>query len=235
MFRRDRKLTDKLGCKDNINICKKNKKNETRMDSLGGGILVYVKKPYSVFNQKKHEKLEAMTFSIKFAKNNIAFLPVYRTPPHDIGKVIFFDELSKTVNELDSKNDEIIIIGDLNCNMLEKENNKLNEFSNLHGFKHTNLIEGTRTNPTTFEKTLLDIVLCYNIKNFLGKKIFHAPFSDHALVASMFNFRKLHAKKIEFESRVLNPKSILSIKESYRKILPTFIIEHNPANHWQSL
>ena len=79
-----------------------------------------MKKPYSVFNQKNHDKLEAMTFTFKFGNKNIAFLPVYRTPPHDIREVIFFYELSKTVNELDSSNDEIIIIGDLNCNMLEK-------------------------------------------------------------------------------------------------------------------
>ena len=103
--------------------------------------------------------------------------------------------------------------------MFEKENNKLNEFSKTHGFKHTNLTEGTRTNPTTLEKTLLDIVLCYNIKNFVGKKIFHTPFSDHALVATMFNFKKIHSPKIEFESRVLNPKNILSVKESLGKIL----------------
>jgi hypothetical protein len=85
------------------------------MDSLGGGIIVYVKKPYSVFNQKNHNKLEAISFTIKFGKKNIAFLPIYRTPPHDIREVLFFDELSKTVTELDSNNDEIIIIGDLNC------------------------------------------------------------------------------------------------------------------------
>ena len=75
--------------------------------------------------------------------------------------------------------------------MFEKENNKLDEFSKNHGFKHTNLTDGTRTNPTTQEKTLLDIVLCFNIKNLVGKKIFHAPFTDHALVATMFNFKKI--------------------------------------------
>ena len=38
MFRRDRKSSDKLGCKDFENYCKK---NEDNMDSLGGGIIVY--------------------------------------------------------------------------------------------------------------------------------------------------------------------------------------------------
>ena len=51
----------------------------------------------------------------------------------------FFVEISKIVNEFDSKNDELIKKGDLNCNMLEKENKKFYEFSIQHGFKHTNL------------------------------------------------------------------------------------------------
>jgi hypothetical protein len=58
-----------------------------------------------------------------------AYKPVYRPPPHDHNEEIFFNEFGKTVNELDSKYDEIIIIGDLNCNLFEKENNKLVDFS----------------------------------------------------------------------------------------------------------
>ena len=140
------------------------------------------------------------------------------------------------MNELDSKNDEIIIIGDLNCNLFEKENNKLFDFSKCHGFKHTNLNEGTRTNPSTLISTLLDVALCYNIKNFIGKQIFQAPFSDHALIAFMFNFKKIYPKKTEFESRILNPKNMLLIKNSLGNILPQFKIEHNNvSDHWQAL
>jgi hypothetical protein len=168
-----------------------------------------------------------MNFSIRFGNKNIAFLPVYRPPPHDHNEEIFFNELGKTVNELESKNDEIIIIGDLNCNLFEKENNKLVDFSKCHGFKHTNLNEGTRTNPSTQVLTLLDVALCLNIKNFIGNKIFHAPFSDHALIAFMFNFKKIYSKKNEFESRILNPKNMLLIKNSLGNILPQFNLKLN--------
>jgi hypothetical protein len=166
------------------------KKLNDHNDSRGGGLIVYVKKPYSVFNLKIHDTLEALNFTIRFVNKNIAFLPVYRPSPHDHNEEIFFNELGKTVNELDPKNDEIIIIGDLNCNLFEKENNKLFDFSKCHGFRQTNLNEGTRTNPSTLVSTLLDVALCYNIKNFIGKKIFHAPFSDHALIAFMLNVSK---------------------------------------------
>ena len=106
--------------------------------------------------------------------------------------------MSKKVDELDKKNDEIIVTGDLNCDMLDKENSgrRFDEFSKKHGFKHTNKTEGTRTNPTTQEKTLLDISMCYNMKNFIGKKIFHTPFSDHAMIVNMFDFKKLNVKKL---------------------------------------
>ena len=36
----------------------------------------------------------------------------------------------------------------------EKENNKLFDFSKRYGLKQTNLIEGTRTNPSTLVLTL---------------------------------------------------------------------------------
>ena len=82
----------------------------------------------------------------------------------------------------------------------------------------------------------LDVALCLNIKNFIGKKIFHSPFSDHALIAFMFNFKKIYPKKIEFESRILNPKNMLLIKNSLGNILQQFKIEHdNVSQHWQSL
>jgi hypothetical protein len=51
----------------------------------------------------------------------------------------------------------------------------------------------------------------------------------------MFNFKKIYPKKIEFESRILNPKNMLLIKNSLGNILQQFKIEHdNVSQHWQS-
>ena len=65
------------------------------MDSLGGGIPVYVKKPYSVFNQKKHEKLEAMTLSIKFAKRILLFYLSIERHHMILGKSFFLMNCQK--------------------------------------------------------------------------------------------------------------------------------------------
>jgi hypothetical protein len=52
----------------------------------------------------------------------------------------------------------------------------------------------------------------------------------------MFNFKKINSKKNEFESRILNPKNMLLIKNSLGNILPQFKIEHNNvSDHWQAL
>ena len=52
----------------------------------------------------------------------------------------------------------------------------------------------------------------------------------------MFNFKKIYPKKNEFESRILNPKNMLLIKNSLGNILPQFKIEHNNvSDHWQAL
>jgi hypothetical protein len=56
MFRRDRIPTDKIGCKINKNnnvLNSKNRSNKLKdhYDSRGGGLIAYVKKPYSVFSK----------------------------------------------------------------------------------------------------------------------------------------------------------------------------------------
>ena len=68
MFRRDRISTDKIGCKNKkvLNSKISNNKLKDHNDSRGGGLIVFVKKPYSVFNLKIHKTLEAMNFSIRF-------------------------------------------------------------------------------------------------------------------------------------------------------------------------
>jgi hypothetical protein len=68
MLRRDRISTDKISCKNKKILNSKNSNNKLKdhNDSRGGGLIVFVKKPYSVFNLKIHKTLEAMNFSIRF-------------------------------------------------------------------------------------------------------------------------------------------------------------------------
>ena len=114
-------------------------------------------------------------------KKNIAFIAAYR-PPHPKNERQFFEILSKKVNELYKKNNEIIIIGDLNYNMLVKKDNHLAEFCKDHGFKSTNNKTGTRLNSSqknlesgSLVWTLLDVILCYSLSNLISTTIFPYP------------------------------------------------------------
>ena len=80
-----------------------------------------------------------------------------------------------------------------------------------------------------FNENLIDVILSQNIRIFINCPIF----SDHALVVSMYNFKKNYLKKKSFESRSLSPKNILIIKESLGKILTSYTINHNDVHsHW---
>ena len=78
--------------------------------------MVFISKAYSIFSVDISKSIEAINFSIRFEKKNIAFIAAYR-PPHLNNEKLFFESLTKKVNDLDKNNNEVIIIGDLNYNI----------------------------------------------------------------------------------------------------------------------
>ena len=109
-----------------------------------------------------------------------------------------------------------IPIGDLNYDMFIKEKNTLAAFCKDHGFKNTNKTEGTRLNQGKNEWSLLDVILCFQIKSLINVSVFPWHFSDHDLVVNMFNFKKSYAKKSSFLARSFNK---VNRKEKKLKIL----------------
>ena len=208
-------------------------------DKGGGGVMVFISKAYSIFSVDISKSIEAINFSIRFEKKNIAFIAAYR-PPHLNNEKLFFESLTKKVNDLDKNNNEVIIIGDLNYNMLLKKDNPLVIFCKDHGFKNTNKTVGTRLNVNknllTPVWTLLDVILCYSLRKFINTTIFPFHSSDHAMVVTMFNFKKEYLKSNSFVARSLSPKNLDSIKLSLSRIIPTFSFESSDIPmHWSVL
>ena len=116
-----------------------------------------------------------------------------------------------------------------------ENNNHLLEFCNLNGFRNTNKTIGTRLNTNKGQKkwTLLDVILCQNLKSLIDLTVIPYPRSDHALVIGMFNFKKYFPKKDQISSRCLNPKKIEAIREKFSNILPDFTLVHpDPNKQW---
>ena len=92
-----------------------------RTTGNGGGIIIYVKRSYNVFNINLYEDLssEFISFSIRFLQNDISFIGTYR-PPHQNNEEKYFEDLELITNTLEcnTKSEETIIIGDLNYDFL---------------------------------------------------------------------------------------------------------------------
>ena len=212
-----------------------------RQSGGGGGIIVYVKKTLKVFNVSIDDKIEMISLIISPRSNiNIGLIACYR-PPHPDNIPQFFSSLESKIIELEESTSETFIAGDLNFNMLSNEGNQLTEFNDIHGFKNT-IFKGTRLNPSTLEKTLLDVILCYNRQNLLSSEVFFTfgengkAFSDHALIVSIFNFGKFIRKQEPIQTRCLSKDNLMRISLSLLSIFSTFIFESQNANtQWSIL
>ena len=238
---------DKDRCDSEFQHPKYNMLRRDRDTGGGGGIIVYVSKAYETFDVCHSTMIESINFSIKFGSRYIGFIAAYR-PPHTNNQEFFFNTLVKKVNDLDKKNNEIIIIGDLNYNMLGGKktikSNKLLDFMNENGFKNTNKKVGTRWNTSSKVWTLLDVIICFKstLRKFINCTVFPFALSDHAMVVNMFNFKKKFIKNKTFISRSLSPKNIAMIRLSFANIFvdslgfPNFKINHNNVEgHWSVL
>ena len=206
-----------------------------RLTDSGGGIMVYVNKAYIIHSINYSESIEVINFSINFNKKNIAFIAAYR-PPYLKNEVNFFNNLRTVISNLEKNHKEIILIGDLNYDMFIKEKNTLVAFCKTHGFKNTNKTVGTRLNQAKNEWSLLDVILCFQIKSLINVSVFPCPFSDHDLVVNMFNFKKSYTKKSSFLARSFNKVNCEEIKNSLSRILEEFKYDHdNVTTHWEVL
>jgi hypothetical protein len=152
---------------------------------------------------------------------SISLIAAYR-PPHPSNEESFFSRLEALALENENSH-ETIIIGDLNYNLLEGKNNKLTNFMINHGFQNT-VNKGTRLSFRTWVTTLLDVILCYCFNFFITSEVFFCPFSDHFLVASVFNFKSNEATLEKVLTRRLNDERLDAIRSSLRNILRSFSV-----------
>lgn len=78
---------------------------------------------------------------------------------------------------MNTENKEIIIIGDINCNYLDKKNNKdVKELFTLNGFIQL-INDPTRITDRT--ETLIDVILSTKPENVCDIKVIPTAMSDH--------------------------------------------------------
>ena len=103
----------------------------------------------------------------------------------------FFDNLEKLVKAIDDENKEMYILGDLNCDMLRKDNEintaTMTVKSLYEQYQLYQLIDqATRITMTT--SSLIDLIVTSTPEKILDSGVIHTGISDHSLI---FAIRKI--------------------------------------------
>ena len=110
----DSTVTDADVLLDNFCLLRKDRSRH------GGGVALYVKNSVS-FESVSHPgiELEVILIKIKLKRTNPLYLGVIYRPPNSSNE--FFEKLSDMLHSISENSGEIIIFGDLNCDLLPEE------------------------------------------------------------------------------------------------------------------
>ena len=174
--------------------------NPYRLDrnSHGGGILVYVRdniRSNLVKLDQKFENFEGFFIELELSKKN-KWLLSYSYNPYKGNTKQHLSNISKGLDELNSKYDNILIIGDLNTEMSEPS---LNEFCQTYN------LESIVNKPTCFKNpknpSCIDLMLTNKQERFLKAKTVETGLSDfHKMVVSVLKngFKKQKPKIVTY-------------------------------------
>ena len=150
----------------------------------GGGVLVYVKDIYKACVIEKWSSVSESNFQQLWLKvqckkfKSFLLCTVYRPPDAPID---FLENLSETFVDslLDGSN--VIIIGDLNCNLIggDPEGRALSDFCATFGLSQL-VKSATRVNEKS--KSLIDVTLTTNENIIHACDVIQSVISDHSLV-----------------------------------------------------
>ena len=146
--------------------------------------------------------------------------------------------MNKLTLDFEKACDEIIIAGDLNFNMLDKEDSApLRDFRADHGLNSV-VKKGTRLNPSTKLMTLLDVLLLVNLNLLASSGVFPYPGSDHWLVIVALELKATNSKPRTTQSRGLTIKARfeqLTIKLKYHFGHLNLSLLEDVNVHWREL
>ena len=160
----------------------------------GGGVAILVKNNYSyiVRNDLLTNDLEAICIELTLRVSRPILILNWYRPPDSEAQV--FDWFEEFLQKAEAENKELIILGDLNCdlyaNMPNSNTKKLVELINAYQLKQL-IKEPTRVTANT--RTLIDVIITQlGNTNVTASGVVHIGISDHSLV---YTCRKISTQK----------------------------------------
>ena len=127
-------------------------------NSLGGGVGCYVNYKYKYIRRKDLElnDIELMWLEVKRTNSSSLFVGIIYRKPN--AKMNFFDNLEEAIERVNSISNNVMILGDFNCNMVTNNtlSNKMNDLCTT-----TQLIQIIKepTRVTPHSSSLIDLIL----------------------------------------------------------------------------
>ena len=197
--------------------------------SKGGGLAVYVRNDVSVIRRTDLEKasVEGLWLEVLIPKSRNLLVGTFYRPPNSSSYYDkdFMSKFEVIVNECTAQGNEIITMGDLNCDFFAKrpipvECKQLKALFKCLNF--TQLItEATRISQGS--KTLLDIIATNVPQNISLSGVASASLSDHNMV---FCVRKLNHMKAPAQTQLLR---------NYAKYDPNLFCQDLNKVEWDTL
>ena len=167
----------------------------------GGGLLLYIKKgtPCKRLQKFECEEIETIVVEIHIGSKKWCIISIYRNG--DVNPRIFLDKLSKSLDRILDSYENIIIMGDININSLDKSSSRYKQLKTFcESYNLTNLMK----EPTCFQSenpTSIDVILTNKRHSFMHTKSVVNGLSDwHSLIMTMSKTQisKLAPTKIQF-------------------------------------
>lgn len=167
-----------------------------RLHKKGGGVCAYIKKNIKASVIKDLSKVSVSNFhqlwiSLQCQKNkSIIICVTYRPPDTPLG--CFEDLLKPNYVQALTLNKQILVLGDLNCNMLEN-GQEWRALTNVSTELNLTQIIKTPTRITATSQTLIDVILVSSTTLVLESGVINTSISDHLPVYVLL---KLKAPKM---------------------------------------
>ena len=150
----------------------------------GGGVALYVNDvniEHKLREDLMSHSLELLAIEIKLSMAKpIIIIVWYRPPKSSSDQIDIFESL---LQEIELENKEIVILGDVNCDLLtdtpDYQTRKLNGVCSSFDLQQL-ITEATRVTETT--ETLLDHIYTNNIDKVNGSGVIHTGLSDHSMI-----------------------------------------------------
>ena len=171
-------------------------RNRRDRNKFGGGLIEYIKRGVicKQINEFEGKNNEIICSVLTVSKIKWIVFTIYR-PPYSSNIVDFFSELEHLVEQAFLKCSNIIIMGDINIDLYDSNDNdcnKLKYFCDVFDF--TNLIKD-KTCFTKNHQSSIDVILTNKPKHFQHTLIFETGLSDcHMMISTSFKTKLVRLK-----------------------------------------